>query len=127
MSLFDNFYVLIEDSDDAGRALLAKNVRKTLIENIAQLLVLIDGAQPGLIKSALKLITRLKIAENEQNLAAASMLLIETLMIFFFEWMEKRLISQEVDDLFSTTWNLLVNLATDQGLVDLNTLIKQKT
>ena len=49
LSLFDNFYVLIEDSDDAGRAFLARNVRKTLIQNIAQLLELIDGAQPGLI------------------------------------------------------------------------------
>ena len=113
LQLFDNFYILIEQSDDGGRALLgrdqkitffmitplkgweciesiysenfelffgsvcyirffsiweviaallshqANNIRKTLIDQIAHMMELIDGAEAELVKSALRLITRL--------------------------------------------------------------------
>lgn len=51
LALCENLYILIEeDNEDAGRALLSDNIRTTLIDQIAHLMELIDGAESELIK-----------------------------------------------------------------------------
>jgi len=104
LALCENLYILIEESkDDAGQALLSSNIRATLIDHIAHLMELIDGAEPELIKAGLRLITRLNLGANHSS----NMLLIETLMKLFFGSIDL--------DLAATTWSLLVKLSNSDS------------